>query len=59
MASEPIFIFRRPADPAQRPGMALLASALLHGLMVMSWAKQRDKQRQTKQTKGDVGRFLI
>ena len=36
MASEPFFIFRRPADPAQRLGMALLASALLHALMVMS-----------------------
>jgi outer membrane biosynthesis protein TonB len=38
MASEPFFIFRRPVDPAQRLGMALLASALLHALMVMSWS---------------------
>jgi outer membrane biosynthesis protein TonB len=36
MVSDTFFIFRRPLDPDQRLGMALLASALLHALMLMS-----------------------
>lgn len=36
MASESFFVFRRPLDPGQRLGMALVASALLHALMLMS-----------------------
>ena len=36
MASETFFMFRRPLGPGQRLGLALLGSALLHALMVMS-----------------------
>jgi hypothetical protein len=39
MASETFFIFRRPLDPDQRLGMALLASALLHALMLLSLSR--------------------
>jgi len=36
MTSAPFFICRRPLDPDRRPAMALLASALLHALMLSS-----------------------
>lgn len=36
MLSETFHIFRRPLDPEQRLGMALMASALLHALMWIS-----------------------
>lgn len=36
MGSETFLIFRRPLDPRKRLGMALLASALLHALMLTS-----------------------
>lgn len=36
MVSATFFMFRRPLDPGQRLGMALVASALLHALMLMS-----------------------
>ena len=36
MASETFLMFGRPLNPAQRLGIALLASALLHALMVMA-----------------------
>lgn len=39
MVSETFFIFRRRLDPDRRLGMALLASALLHALMLMSLSR--------------------
>ena len=39
MASAPFFIFRRPLDPDRRLAMALLASALLHALMLSSGSR--------------------
>jgi outer membrane biosynthesis protein TonB len=39
MVSETFFIFRRPLDPDRRLGMALLASALLHALMLSSLSR--------------------
>lgn len=39
MASELFFIFRRPLDPDRRLAMALLASALLHALMLSSGSR--------------------
>ena len=39
MASEPFFIFRRPLDPDRRLGMALVASALLHALVLSSGSR--------------------
>ncbi|MBI3526677.1 MAG: energy transducer TonB [Betaproteobacteria bacterium] len=39
MISDTFFIFRRPLDPHRRLGMALLASALLHALMLFSLSR--------------------
>src|SRR5258705_9446904 len=39
MASETFFMLRRRLDPAHRLGMALLASALLHALMLLSLSR--------------------
>jgi outer membrane biosynthesis protein TonB len=39
MASETFSMFRRPVNPALRLGMALLASALLHALMLLSLSR--------------------
>jgi len=39
MASETYFMLRRRLHPAQRLGMALLASALLHALMLLSLSR--------------------
>jgi len=39
LANQTFFIFRRPLDPDRRLAMALLASALLHGVMLLSLSR--------------------